>query len=346
MDGNALRRLVPIFLMKRIGRHIAGLVAAATMAAGAAEPSPHAIDIPKWFSESFLDFREEAREAAAAGKRVMVYFGQDGCPYCKALMEVNFGQEDIAEATRKRFVAIALNLWGDRETVWTDGVARTEKALGTHLRVQFTPTLVFLDEQGREALRLNGYLPPARFRAALAYAATAKAGGPPFSEHERREGVARARPAVPVPGAFRSPPASLAGTGGRPAMLVFESRECDACAELHEAFHQGAARELLGRFDAVRLDAFGKAEVVAPDGTRVPEAGYARSLAVKLTPTLVFLEGGREVFRAEGYLRPFHLASVLDYVASGAHRTEPNFQRFVQARAERERAAGRSVDLW
>jgi hypothetical protein len=48
----------------------------------------------------------------------------------------------------------------------------------------------------------------------------------------------------------------------------------------------------------------------------------------------------------EAYLRPFHLASSLEYVASGAYRSEPSFQRFVQARAERIRAAGGRADLW
>ena len=43
-------------------------------------PSPHAINIPPWFQETFLDFREDVREAAAQGKRLLVYFGQDGCP--------------------------------------------------------------------------------------------------------------------------------------------------------------------------------------------------------------------------------------------------------------------------
>jgi len=33
-------------------------------------------------------------------------------------------------------------------------------------------------------------------------------------------------------------------------------------------------------------------------------------------------------------------------VASGAYRTEPSFQRFLQAEAERQRARGETVDLW
>ena len=61
---------------------------------------------------------------------------------------------------------------------------------------------------------------------------------------------------------------------------------------------------------------------------------------------MLFDASGREVLRLDAYLRAFHFASALDYVASGAYRTEPSFQRFVQARAERIRAAGVAVELW
>src|SRR5947208_1532417 len=97
--------------------------------ARAEEPSPYAIDIPPWFANTFLDFREDIRDAARDGKRVMAYFGQDGCPYCKQLMVNNFSQRDIVARMHASFVAVALNIWGDRETTWVDGVVRPEKAL-------------------------------------------------------------------------------------------------------------------------------------------------------------------------------------------------------------------------
>jgi len=37
---------------------------------------------PPWFKQSFLDIREDVDEAATAGKRLLLYFYQDGCPYC------------------------------------------------------------------------------------------------------------------------------------------------------------------------------------------------------------------------------------------------------------------------
>ena len=35
---------------------------------------------PAWFGDSLLELREDVAEAAKHGKRVMLYFGQDGCP--------------------------------------------------------------------------------------------------------------------------------------------------------------------------------------------------------------------------------------------------------------------------
>ena len=92
-------------------------------------PSPYAIEIPRWFTETLLDLREDVADAAKENKRVLLYFGQDGCPYCTQLMKVNFSQQDIVAATRGNFVAIALNIWGDREVTWTDGRAMSEKSL-------------------------------------------------------------------------------------------------------------------------------------------------------------------------------------------------------------------------
>src|SRR5438445_10366765 len=116
----------------------------APFSAFAQSASPHAIDIPGWFSESLLDLREDVREAAKEGKRLLLYFGQDGCPYCKALMQTNFTQPRIVEKTRRNFVALALNIWGDRQVTSFDGKVVAEKDFARAVRVQFTPTVLFL----------------------------------------------------------------------------------------------------------------------------------------------------------------------------------------------------------
>ena len=162
---------------------VIGLLALTTLAGGArAQEAPRTqIDIPRWFAETFLDFREDIADAAKEGRRLMVYFGQDGCPYCRQLMVTNFSQRNIVDKTRRHFVAIALNIWGDREVTWLDGRTMSEKALARALDVQFTPTLLFFDEKGNVVARLNGYYPPHKFEAVLDYVA---------GKNERRETLA------------------------------------------------------------------------------------------------------------------------------------------------------------
>jgi thioredoxin-related protein len=114
-----------------------------------------------------------------------------------------------------------------------------------------------------------------------------------------------------------------------------------------EAFARPTLRSLLTRFDIARLVPGQPARLTSPTGVPVQAKAFARDLQIVLHPTAVFFDDrGREVFRFDGYLRPFHVESAFDYVASGAYVHEPQFQRFVQARAEALRRAGKPVDLW
>jgi len=279
-------------------------------------------ETPSWFSESLLHLPDEVAEAATAGKRVMLYFGQDGCPYCKRLMEVNFRQRATVERMQQRFVALALNVWGDREVTWIDGSAISEKQLAARLKVQFTPTLIFLDEKGGIALRLNGYYAPERFNAALDYASGRISRAEFESVREKKSNES-----------LNDQPFFTRTRSGKPLAMLFETPYCAECDALHrEVFTRAEVLEQLGKFDVMRFPVPGK---------------EALSLKVEYVPTLVLLDArGREALRLEAYFRPFHVAGALDYVASGAYRTEPSFQRFLQLKSDGMRSRGVQVDLW
>ena len=152
----------------------------------AAAAAPAEVEAPAWFKISFLDLRDDIKEATAANKRVMIYFGQNGCTYCKRLMEVNFKQPDIVAKTRRHFDAIEINIFGSREVVWLDGKPRSEKQFAALLKVQYTPTLLFLDEKGGIALRVNGYYPPSPFMAALEQATQNRENGKDFADSKKQ----------------------------------------------------------------------------------------------------------------------------------------------------------------
>lgn len=325
------------------------LIAPATRNVAAQGASPHAIDLPKWFTETFLDFREDIADARRDGKRLMIYWGQDGCPYCKLLMQTTFAETRVVDRARRTVVPIALNLWGDREVTWTDGRRMPEKELGRLLAVQFTPTLLFFDDSGKVIGRLNGYQSPQRMEAALDFVAQRMEGKQPFDAW-----MLRVAHAPPVKGGalidqpfFMKPPYDLARDAGKPLLVIFERPGCASCEELHrEGLRRPEVTEALSRLTVARFDPAGHTELVTPAGKRSTASAWARELGIAYAPTLVFFDRGTEVFRVEAYVRPFHLASALDYVGSGAYRREPSFQRYVQARADGQREKGQAVDLW
>ncbi len=304
-------------------------------------------DMPAWFKESFLDIREDAAEAAKGGRRLMLYFHQDGCPYCAKLLRENFGDKAIAEKTRKHFDVIAINLWGDREVTDLAGKPTTEKEFAKALRVQFTPTLLVLDEKGGTALRLNGYVPPHQFHAALDYAGGRLEKKQSFTDYLLVREPAPASGRLHAQPWLLPPPIDLSKRDGKPLLVLFEQKVCAGCDEMHaEGFPRPEVAALLKRYRAARVDIASREALKTPNGKALAMRDWARQMKIIYTPSFVFFDGGgREVFRVEGYLRPFHLASSLDYVASGAYKKQPEFQRFIEARAAARRAQGEKIEL-
>jgi thioredoxin-related protein len=305
--------------------------------------------LPPVFVETLLELPDDAAQAAKSGKRLLLYFGQVGCPYCKELMQTSFTQKAIVDKVAKHFLPIAFNLFGDREVTWFDGKQRSEKEFAKHLKVQFTPTLLLLDEKGNVIARINGYYPPHRFSAALDYAAQRLEGKLSFAEHMKSVPQTGASATLNEQPFFMKPPFDLSRKpGGKPLAVLFETRHCSPCDELHrEGFKREKTMAVVSRFDVARFSLSGRETLTTPDGRRRNAEAWGRELGISYTPSVVFFDDrGREVFRLEAYVRPFHFTSSFEYVASGAYRKEPEFQRFLQNKAEHMKEGGENLELW
>lgn len=318
---------------------------AGELAEGMVNPGYH--EQPSWFKNSFLDINEDIAEAAEANKRLMMFFYQDGCPYCQKLLEDNFGQRAITDKTRNNFDVITINIWGDREVTLGDRVT-TEKQFAESLKVMYTPTLIFFNEQGQAVLRANGYYHPAKFNAALDYV---------LEHHDKTESfrsyLARVSPAKAVGKMHREVETMSAPyrfdqpAKGRYRLVMFEQKQCSTCDELHgDILKQPESQALLKRFDVAVLDMWSEDKMTRPDGQQVKIRDWAKQLNIQYAPSLVYFnDQGEEVFRSEAYLRSFHIQSIMDYVASSAYKQQPNLQRYIEDRAEKLRAQGIEVDL-
>jgi thioredoxin-related protein len=305
-------------------------------------PAAREIVHPRWFKLSFLDLRADLREAAAAGKTgIVVYFGQENCAYCKHLMEHGFGTPDIAFVAQRKFDVIALDIWGEQPVTDVDGRTFTEREYAHAQQATFTPTLVFYDTSGRIALKLRGYYPPYRLRAAFEYVVAGHYRKESFSEY-----LARADPPPKFEVGdlnhrdfFPRPPHQLDRSrvaAQRPLVVFFERRDCHACDVLHsEPLSEPELLKKISAFDAVQLDMYADTPVVTPLGRRTTAREWARRLSIFYAPTLVFFdEHGREIFRVDSLVQEYRLGRVLEYVLEKGYASGFDYQQWHGRRRE------------
>ena len=135
------------------------------------EMNDDGLHVQPWFMETFLDLREDHRDAAGGNKRFAVIWEQRGCPYCKELHSVNLAMPEIANFIRDNFGILQLNLWGSRSVTDFDGQEMEERELARKWRVNFTPTIMFFAESAEtgktgadlEITRMPGYFKPFHF---------------------------------------------------------------------------------------------------------------------------------------------------------------------------------------
>jgi thioredoxin-related protein len=304
-------------------------------------PLEEPLAFPDWFKLSFLDLSEDIEEVRESGKQgLMIYFGQKYCAYCKQLLETDLGAEDIQAYVREHFDVIGIDIHGDRTVTDLNGEELTESALAIREKTNFTPSLIFYNTAGEEVLRLRGYYPPYRFRAAMEYVADAH-----YKDENFRQYLARADvPLVFEPGDLIEESFFLPGPymldrsvipGERPLVVFFEQGNCHACDVLHTGPLQDP--EILTRFEQlenVQLPFWSLTPVITPSGERLTAKQWTEKLGLFYTPTLIFFDStGREIMRVDSVVQFYRLRNVLDYVLSGGYREYPTFQRWRASRS-------------
>lgn len=291
------------------------------------------LSLPSWFKLSFLDLREDLADARRENRGLIIYFGRHDCAYCKALLERNWGRQDIVAYTQRHFDVIAIDVLGHRHLTDPRGREMSEKNYAAQHKANFTPTLHIYDRLGKLALKITGYRPAYQFKAALEYVA---------DDHHRQEGFAeyyaRAEPAEGYGNPELNRQAAIRysnklfdlSKSRKPLLVLFERPRCHACDVLHGGPLQN--QQILRRlqqFNAVQLDSTSEQPIITPAGQRTTSGAWAKKLYLDYTPTLMFFnEQGNEVVRIDSVVWFYRLSNVLDYVLDKGYKHYPTFQQW------------------
>jgi thioredoxin-related protein len=307
------------------------------------QPLDEPLAFPDWFKLSFLDLPEDIEEARAAGKAgLIVYFGQKYCAYCRQFLEKDLNREDIQAYMRQHFDVIGIDIHGQRQVVDPSGNDFDEAGYAVQENTNFTPSVIFFDVEGHEVLRLRGYYPPYRFRAALEYVADRHYRNERYREFLARAGV----PLVFEPGELSEESFFLPGPymldrsripAERPLAVFFEQGNCHACDVLHTGpLADPEIRSLMEQLESVQLSFWEDTPVVTPAGERTTARRWADELGLFYTPTLIIFDpNGNEIIRVDSVVQFYRLRNVLEYVLEEGYRDHATFQRWRESRRPR-----------
>lgn len=321
------------------------------------------LEYPEWFAQTFYDLPGDLDDAVGRGKRgIALFFSAETCLHCVAMARSTFQDPEIVRRLSGQFDVIAVDVFSDVEMVGLDGEMYRARELSEHERATFTPTLLFVDGSGERMLRFIGFLDSERMTVILDYLESEAWQSESLRDYaarlQERPAVAASEPAADAAlSGFQQPPADLAAqrtANPRPSLVLFERDGCEECRRLREQIleHPSVQEELAG-FHALQLNTDHGGIVVLPDGRHGTAGALAAELDLAHRPGLVFFaEDGEEAFRMDSTWLIDHSGQLpdatrqdllaaflarLDYVASGAFRDWPQYQRW---RAQRDRAEG------
>lgn len=298
-------------------------------------PLDEPIEHPDWFEQSFLNLREDLTEAINKDKQgLVVYFGQKRCAYCKMLMQ-SLQLADIASYSQRHFNWVGVDIWGQEEVTDLQGQTLSERDFSVREGANFTPSLIFYDKDGKQALMLRGYYPPYQLRAALEYVSDGHYQKEPFPAYlARGDAKMTFEPGDLNPEDFFSPPPYNLDRSRIPAerllAVFFEQGECHACDVLHGyALREPKIQQAFTKFDSIQLDIWSDKPLITPDGRRTTARDWARQLGLFYTPSVIFFDQkGQEIIRVDSVAHFYRLEGVLRYLESRGYLTEPNFMNW------------------
>ena len=279
----------------------------------------------------------------------MIYFHQNGCPYCAKLVDDNFHNEALVKKLKKDFDVIETNMWGDRElTDWT-GAELSEKEFSAKMKVQFTPTIIFLNSTGETLLRVNGYQSPEKLDKMLDYISTLEYKNQNFSKFIKSQHKASTlKPRWLFPEDQHKDLKKLNDSTDKYLAVFFERSSCKDCDTFYSNLKaEKSVLDNLEKLKLTRVNSQSEDMITTPSGDKLsPKDWHEKLNLTDSTSIVIFSKSGTEIIRKDAFLKAFHTNGILTYATSHKWKEQPSFQRYLEDKADHIRDGGVTVDLW
>ncbi len=301
------------------------------------------VEFPAWFKASFLDLRDDLRDAREAGKRgVVLFLSQENCSHCKAFIDTTLSDPETQQRLRKNFDVLGIDIFNDVPLTDIDGTVATVKDFAEAQSARFTPTLIFYGVENARLLKIVGFYPPEKFNRALDYidgGHHTRMNFRQFLLEQADEGVGGASSVEIDHALFAKPPYVLdrrRSSASRPLLVIFDNPGCRVCQRFHtRVLGTDEVRQMLPGFEAVRLNASdAKTRLIVPDGRQLSPRQWADELQLTYEVAVVFFdEAGREVHRLDAETGKDRMTGSMQYVLEKAYERHGQFLQWRKEKA-------------
>jgi thioredoxin-related protein len=297
---------------------------------------------PAWMEPPFIDMESDLQTVREQGKTgVMVLYTTLGCSYCAEFVTRSLEDPRLQQKVRDNFVSLGLEIFDDTLMMAPDGSEMSIKQFAEAQGAGMAPTLLFFGPDGNRTLRAVGYQSPERFDLILDYLIEDAHQSVSFRDFAlaRLQRDLAAYPTLKQDPLFLEPPYALARqpiAADRPMLVLFERTGCADCARLHrEVLADEEVRDLLGRFDIVRLDADDdQTPVQAPNGEVTTPAKWFAAEAFTRVPAMLYVdEQGEAVYRNDAFTQKNRLLNMSGLVLDKKYLEGWSYQRYARNRA-------------
>lgn len=309
------------------------------------------VEKPDWFKESFLDFRDDAEEAAEEGKHMLVFADLKGCPYCAKMLTDSFktSKKDGGnkEFIQQHFDSIHIDIKGSREVAFNDDLIVPEKKLAEALQVKFTPTLLFMNADNKVVARVSGYRSPREFQQVLNYVKEKAYLKTNLASYRKANLTDSVYELVPHDKFTKLTDLKTAFETDKPLAIIFEDKTCDDCARFHkDTLSLPSTHALMQKFNFVRLDALSDNEIIDIDGNKTTAGDWLTQKGISYRPAVLLYGDGKLRAEVTGLIKTHHFQQMLAYVGDKKFKEYPSWLDYEEVVTKEMLKAGKTVDIW
>jgi len=136
-------------------------------------------------SLNWNDFNSAVNAADNSGKTLFLFFEAEWCGFCKQMRSEIFPLDSVRDKVGEGFIPVAIDIESDEKIVYQDK-EMSQKSFSHQMRIDATPTIMFMDNDGEVIGRYRGFADENEFTLLLDYISGGDVDNVNFAEYKKR----------------------------------------------------------------------------------------------------------------------------------------------------------------